>query len=370
MSNTIKPNEQTIPDVSTLLYETIQMLGDGVTYSGCDGITRFRFNSMPTANITKMVSVIRTSFTTITPRSLINRLYSLHARSPACSATGISKIAIMKNASTSFATKCSYLMSGEVVLLYWPPKTSANTGCTTNQHHRRDIPSALPSALHSNIFITSAITFQGQDLYLRGIVKDGVTPKWKSGAYIDSSVLTGPFTFTSPTVYIAHHPISAGFVRYVRENPRNQTIFTRELKSAGIIGLKADQISTIRQLPGHNATVPPNYAQLVAQGKYLNTRPTLLTQTILPLDYENLMDPVPASVYYDGRYEDCWGQQSHCATITDNHYRPRLVFLQRYLETAELGLSGVRCATPMIIDPPIALTPLMTRCKPDALRKT
>jgi hypothetical protein len=156
MSNTIKPNEQTIPDVSTLLYETIQMLGDGITYSGCDGITRFRFNSMPTANITKMVSVIRTSFTTITPRSLINRLYSLHARSPACSATGISKIAIMKNASTSFATKCSYLMSGEVVLLYWPPKTSANIldvllisiiVATSLQHYRRHCTqtSSLPA---------------------------------------------------------------------------------------------------------------------------------------------------------------------------------------------------------------------------------
>jgi hypothetical protein len=41
--------------------------------------------------------------------------------------------------------------------------------------------------------------------------------------------------------------------------------------------------------------------------------------------YANLENPVPTSAYYDARFQDCWGKQSHCGTITDDTYRPRLM---------------------------------------------
>lgn len=76
----------------------------------------------------------------------------------------------------------------------------------------------------------------------------------------------------------------------------------------------------------------------------------------VPFDLADLMNPVPASLYFNQR-EDCFGKQSsHCTIIEDDTYRPVLhikdaAFLRLFPEYFD-------CGKPILLDPPIALKPL------------
>jgi hypothetical protein len=297
---------------------------------------------------------------------------------------------------------CELKMGPEVALIYWPQVSLTNQSTFNNNTTSNSTLSALPT------ITVDAITFKGQDLYLRSIITatdctqvDEIngdlttysdTIPYQTG-YVTSSILTGPFTFKYPTVYLAHHPISVAFNRVVdttmhegRESPifiKKEPRFTR---SAGIIALNAGDVYSMRPKGADlrwGTKDGLDYAQAVAQGKYTQYTDTparswykpgeLRGWELNPLIYErvhfdfaNLQDPVPASVYYDARAEDCWGLQSHCDTITDDTYRPRLALKNKVWRS--LLPDAFDCTRPLLVDPAIALYPLTTTQAPPTIR--
>jgi hypothetical protein len=57
------------------------------------------------------------------------------------------------------------------------------------------------------------------------------------------------------------------------------------------------------------------------------------------------------------RFEDCWGKQSHCQTITDDTYRPILAFDERVWH--DLLTDVLPCSIQLVVDPAIQLTPII-----------
>jgi hypothetical protein len=74
------------------------------------------------------------------------------------------------------------------------------------------------------------------------------------------------------------------------------------------------------------------------------------------LDIGDLPDPVPANAYYNARPDDCWGKQTHCGTITDGSFRPKLVIDNQ--AWGSYVLAHIPCTVPPLVDPPIVLVPI------------
>ena len=207
--------------------------------------------------------------------------------------------------------------------------------------------------------------FRGQDLYLQSktYVEEGedspgaFTVSWNKSVF-GPSVLKGTFTFTSPTIYLAHYAISLATLNAPFGD------ITTQIRSAGIIPLRPDQIFSLHrprvdvsQLPGME------YAKLVAKGRY-NVMQGEQGLEKRPFDLGHLEDPVPAAVYYDARWQDCWAdlEQAPCATITDGSYRPRLAFPDDFW--CSIVGDNYDCAVVDIVDPPIAPTPATMQLPP------
>jgi hypothetical protein len=178
--------------------------------------------------------------------------------------------------------------------------------------------------------------------------------------------MKGPFTFTSPTIYVAHHPITFSHTAFVTF-PAGSAVFDTIILfpkmnpktiPPGILEVQSTDVFSIRENKRTNLN-DFEYASLVANGKY---KPEELDDydprvSTVPFNFANLQDPVPASVYFDAHALDCWHEQSHCQTITDGSYRPRLVLgskvWKQYSEVREKG-----CYMPNLVDPPLALEPV------------
>lgn len=106
----------------------------------------------------------------------------------------------------------------EIVLLYWPPEVESRDICA----ERRDLPGlwitkTSPLTGVPRSIVTDAITFRGRDLYVLSEIRDEhggterLTSTWDTvkEPRTSFSVIYGNFTFVSPTVYIAHHTITA-----------------------------------------------------------------------------------------------------------------------------------------------------------------
>jgi hypothetical protein len=288
---------------------------------------------------------------------------------------------------------CSLYTESEVILFYWPPALTSRDICAAEGY-------GTAMTLNQNIssvitHVTSAITFAGQDLYLskveprivqcwgRGCAStlvpgafpiclgecyddiDAGRPK-SSITWISSSVFSGPFTFTYPNVYLAHRPIYRGFGDHTWAwGPVTQDTMIR---SAGIIKLRSDDIYSEHRTY-RNPERGVDFAQRVANGEF---RPRFspndidehfetdgkvyLPYSLKPFNFGHLNDPVPASVFYDARYEDCWGSQSHCGTITHGHYRPRIA-LKNHVWFS-LFPEHFSCDIKILNDPPRAITAL------------
>jgi hypothetical protein len=123
--------------------------------------------------------------------------------------------------------------------------------------------------------------------------------------------------------------------------------------------VRPEELYTMRpRYEADNITYGNQYASMVANGEMIpkEARPHNWLYEQLRMNYHDLWDLVPASVYYDARAVDCWGTQSHCATITDGTYRPRLalnmsMWLSYYPDDFD-------CRIPELVDPPIALRPV------------
>jgi hypothetical protein len=127
--------------------------------------------------------------------------------------------------------------------------------------------------------------------------------------------------------------------------------------NASVFPLQPEEVYTIRPWLGHFNGSGINFARSVASGAFDWTEKLLQTTRpdLRPLDYAHLQNPVPARVYYEARSEDCWGTQTHCGTITEDTYRPQLVFKNKVW--ANLIPEAFECFRPAIVDPPVALLP-------------
>jgi hypothetical protein len=262
---------------------------------------------------------------------------------------------------------CAFAASpNEVILLYWPEKEDrtsnecdASDMVTTSSLQKRSTGSPLTTVMTN-------ITFRGQDLYSRCVwpgprdilpVQPGYDVGEESDSrhcgntggfgpwkYINTSVLVGTWTFTSPHVYLAHHPITL-------EN-RGHTS-SGNTWPAGVIQINKSDVSTVVNVPNK----PTNFAQLIAEGLYqgpisFHLGPPLKT---VPLNFRDLKDPVPAASYFDGR-PDCFGRNGHCGTITDGSFRPSLV-LKRALWSRFLP-KDYPCRVLGVVDSVIAFEPV------------
>jgi hypothetical protein len=142
------------------------------------------------------------------------------------------------------------------------------------------------------------------------------------------------------------------------------------IRPAGIMELKSEEVYTMIPARDRANLSGLAYAQSVANGTFSQENewyeqwdvrvgrslPHVYHQKQLPLDFGDMEDPVPASLYYDAKAEECWGEQIHCRTITDGTYRPRLAFNEKFWASALPGWNS--CSWPTVVDPPIALSPI------------
>lgn len=383
-----------ITTTSVLVWETLKSFGINTTYTDCDDIPRLKFIGTPTSTSASLVTVTVWSDDTDTKfwqrndtddsEPTCTRLNPSHCRNifGAREVGGFfeNKFPVILYP-TSFYKVCPVEFScipvmDEVVLIYWPESIATRDVCAAGG---RGSSKTHPwTTSRGSILKTDAITFRGQDLYLRSIngvnwnkvdgkslqsdlflaLQPSIGKPSSPGPYLTSWVLRGDFTFTSPTVYLAHRAITRELrMRPLFENPTSAGWTKREVaRPPGTIPLSASDIFTLRPI---NQTVDGlKYAKLVAKGLFtpsLSARSVEKKYEARTLDFGDLRDPVPASVYYDARILDCWGQQSHCGTITDDSYRPKLRIAPHIWKSV---FGGFMCMDPMLVDPPISLYPL------------
>jgi hypothetical protein len=275
---------------------------------------------------------------------------------------------------------CDTILNEQVVLLYWPEATNGQdvTHISSAKVQRRNLIQESRNKTQGHVvYVTDAITFHNGDLYPLGtvgqdgtITQDGINPP---RAQVSVLLLSENFTFTSPNLYLAHHPIT-GRVReqritYIRNKDGSVTSSSKPAvtsnfnKPAGIYQIDPEHIFTIQPW---NDRISSDYVSLVAHGKFtpgtIRFVRGLETTKVVHLAITDLPNPVPASVYYNARSDDCWGEQSHCRTITDDSFRPKLVI--DGLSWADLVLPRPKdganwiCALPELVDPPISLVPI------------
>jgi hypothetical protein len=280
-------------------------------------------------------------------------------------------------------SECALDVGDEVVLIYWPPETKTSRDICDLGNDK--IPTPIPFSISaSRTLTTTAITFHGQDMMwdyacygcnelFRDMKWNGTHweshyPETDMPQFIKPAVLYGNFTFISPTVYLAHQAIATltgtvpttaflnGGIWYggawIGEREQHPE---GEVLSAGIIALHPNDVYSWRQkhLDGglHNA-------QLMAQGQLRDPRPNKFSEIegeLARFDFDNLQAPVPAGVYFDAR-DDCFGTQSHCQTITEGDYRPKIVLKNAVWQS--VLLKHWSCGHPGLFDPPIMLQPV------------
>jgi hypothetical protein len=234
------PNRRQTHVAVTEIFETIESFGPSTIYTACDGITHFRFLSRPTRSQRRTVTVVQTLVKTYVPGGEKTFFVDVPCNSTAalerrdeefgtetCSSenlsyfdgiasTGLGNIAFSQSLPSIpciAITSCEMvMMDEEVILIYWPPESTRNGSCTPNDYLNgtRKSTNTLEKCDPILVFTTDAITFRGQDLYHLTMIDTYRTLTTTSNvSYITPSVLKGPFTFTSPTMYLAHKPISA-----------------------------------------------------------------------------------------------------------------------------------------------------------------
>jgi hypothetical protein len=390
------------PTITSTVYgwETVISSGPNTTYRECDGIPRLNFTGQ-TSTTRSLINVTLIRDDAETNVSLRDKADMVLPVEPTCEDLdkfycrklwGMSEIngeayGLFDNLTyqrwpaglsevCSFAYTCKAGIQ-EVLLLHFPENVVSRNVCDSNG---RGLSITRPwSNTKPVIFTTSAITFRGQDLYLRringvpvadyesNVHDEPIEELWGqeyygTDNYLEPLVIYPPdgssmWTFTSPNVYLAHRSIeqTLNFEGLDTDWPLGIEFqsYGGMFRSAGIISIAAEDISTARPIQALLTASGIEYAQLIAKGSYL---PTLGRNMYAPMRiYEqmnlgDLKEPMPASIYYDARSADCWGNQKHCGTMTAHAYRPRLRLAPRVWS---LLLNGSMCQDPLVADPPI-----------------
>jgi hypothetical protein len=220
--------------VETSVFVTFEGIGAGRHYTeSSDGIPRFSFYHPPSVSTSREVSVTKTYWNPISTPPIDWCLKD--RRQPACHLRvgGIScdkfymkylrelfdgiqignrhNTALNMNpevctgASPYGEAVCNVVAGNEVVLIFWPSPVSSMDVCRTDDGGCR--LTTHNSHNQSRVLITTAITFKGQDLYFRSEIINGTTRIAKED-WDKPSVMTGLWTFTSPTIYLAHQAVS------------------------------------------------------------------------------------------------------------------------------------------------------------------
>jgi hypothetical protein len=360
--------------VQTSIFVTIETHGDGETYTDCDDIPRFRFRDSPITTTTRTISMVReTTLWTFSPLSYLYTGCSPSSQycgqlshrpvphcSPApqfCSRLNYDFIRDLMVSATkdpdppvlarpfreacdrappfeNSGAECNLYAEAEVMLFYWPPDLVSRNICAADGYGTANTVQKNFSSVIT--YVTSAVTFDGQNLYLKEVepstvrcAASGCSTTLIAGEYpvclgecfetdpfsykstvewVSSSVLSGPFTFTYPSVYLAHRPIRIGR----RHNSEDSVI-----RDAGIVALRTDDIYSEHR-SYRNSEHGVNYAQRVAKGEFLprfspydvqrhfeRDGKTYLPYSLRSFNFGHLENPVPASVFYNARYEDC-----------------------------------------------------------------
>jgi hypothetical protein len=398
----------------TNVYETIQTLGPGIVHTECDGIPRFKITGNITATQTNTITLTLTDYTTAEdyalqrlescpkfkhvnftdtqgPKCVLSRrdcdkLWSLYIDSTENSI----KIGTPFEACPQTWRTCKLDLGEEILLLHWETPSNSSLVCSSSSTGVTPFYRNESVNITSGVTITTtALTFRGQDLYLRSM-----DAKWRSMAnsntywtqnvtysnpIIGPSVFLGNWTFISPTIYIAHHPVTAVVSRdddwKLMSGPPKigaVRVTTTVIRKAGVIALDPQDVFLKRPLRRNlDVTDDPmlDYVKKVAQGNFEPFSPDGVQKgaryETVPFDFGYLRGMVPASAYYDARREDCWGKQTHCGTISEDNYRPQLAIPQRIWES--MLPDDFDCIAPMLVDPPIALRPIVSDIAPAEL---
>jgi hypothetical protein len=125
--------------------------------------------------------------------------------------------------------------------------------------------------------------------------------------------------------------------------------------------LKREDLYSVKPIP-RRILGPEEYVNSVAKGHFdpgFTIEGELFSQrTALSFELGGLKNPVAAIVFYDARSEDCWGLQFHCATITEDTYRPQIAIKNDVWFSVLPKLQ--ECLLLRLMDPSIALTALYT----------
>jgi hypothetical protein len=383
--STRESSNETVLDIYTEIYETIRSFGPGTFSTLADGVPRFRFTESVTRFEPLTVTITKTQ--TLNYPTIVNPLSEapkcvLAPKSEECellwgafhgqlkaSDAIFTRVPIPPRAPCWLSRRCELQLGNEVVLIYWPPDDSAANDL------KKDEP--------SRTVVTTAIEFKGQDLYLRSrfIHRDGTDfhydDEWRAkedehDKYNQPVTMFGNYTFVSPTLYLAHHAVTA-VVGWELAESGQRWKEAHSLRAGGVIPLNSTDLYSLA--PIHHNTLVKNgihYAQQVMQGQF---NPSNILQAdngynwVEPIpystkrfDFDDLRGPVPADKYFDARHGDCWARQSHCGTITEGNYRPRL-----YIKGGQwrsMLPDNIDCAVPDLVDPPLVLSKLDVPIEP------
>ena len=389
-----KSPTQTITSLRTDIYETIERFGPNSTYTLCDGIPRLRFTSPITSSASRMVTAISMHRRFLYPEPQVpdcagllpsqsthtfleticdSKTLEIFAQVAAEETAEASRVPVqtLTPQSCLMRKSCSFQYSEEVLVLYWPPRLEARDICALND---TDWKTLEPTPGRQTITTIDAITFVGKDLYRRGWIWNGTTlsSHTHGNFYVEPYTLSGPFTLTWPSVYVAHRPltldIDTEIYVQVTNTALNTSLYfdsiylsgktsTGGILTEGLFALNSDQVfSSIAPHPLDATVSGVEYAQHVAQGRFHYGAREDYSKAF-PLNFGHLVDPVPAGVYFDARQNDCWGKQSHCGTITDGSHRPILSLHSDIWK--RFKPDGLDCFLPDLVDPPIALHPIV-----------
>ena len=372
----------------TSIFRTIKRIGPGSIYEECDGITRFKPSPSATSiSLTSEVSVLYRGWvlgnwtrkcesslpepeivTCTVPKTFCGDLWASYRAADQIFAETEqiqTKSAPGRPVHPCGAEgQCELDLKQEIVLLYWPAKLASRDICADNGI---GAITTVPEAFSSAVKTITEVPFRGVDLYRLAWVSNGNTETWND-PIIEPSVLTGHWVVTSPTILLAHRPITA--YNYIRQDTDDEggftfNITTETIRKAGVIYLQSQDIYTSRPLL-FKSNRGSDLAYKIANGLWRPEPGQLLAGEKLaydvePLDFGNLKDPVPASVYFDAR-SDCWGKQTHCATMTDDTYRPKLLIGGNVWRSV---LSHhFYCNWPSVVDPPIVLSEMEPNLSP------
>jgi hypothetical protein len=106
-----------------------------------------------------------------------------------------------------------YVGGNELVLLYYPQNDTLRDVCEPNTCGPISVTESHLAKGPPKTFVTNAITFRGQDFeWLSGV--EGIFTSLGQPMSLEEalpSILTGQWTFASPTIYLAHRPINARY---------------------------------------------------------------------------------------------------------------------------------------------------------------